>query len=659
MNDMKLFKPGQIGAVSIRNRTVMTAMGNGLAAADATVSDDSIEFYAARARGGVGLIITEYCQVDSETGVSSPRQIALNNLRHLAGIEKLATAVHQHEAKFFVQLHHPGRQTRSGLQPAGEIIAPSPIPCPIINEVPREMTLEEIGAMIKKFVTSAVLAKTAGADGVEVHAAHGYLLNQFLSPASNKRTDAYGGSLENRAKIVEQIVGGIRQYCGPKFGISVRISGEEYIEGGLQLEETVQLAQRFEKAGADAINVSNATFAYKEKFMEPYFFEEGWKKYLAKTIKEAVNIPVIAVNTVKHPAFAESLLQEGVSDFVGLARALVADPDWVNKTKQNQSDDIIPCIGCMYCLNEYTGGRRVKCAVNPRVGREKQFADLTKKRTAVAADDRANAPKAVIIGAGPAGLTAAKLMVHEGYDVTILEKNRELGGALKAATISEEKYLIDEYKEVLIRQAKNAGVKIEMGIDATPEVVKSYKPDRVLIACGGAPIAPQSFIESPHPNIKVWDEIIENCEDINKQKIVIIGGGLTGLELGDELTQDGKDNHITIVEMLASLGGTVSPMISGVIAGRIKDRGSDILLNHRVVSFDEKGVNVVNNEDEEIHIDADMVIIAMGIRPTVDPSAYEAEGIETVYTIGDARRGGTIATATRDAYESVWRINQE
>ena len=370
---------------------------------------------------------------------------------------------------------------------------------------------------------------------------------------------------------------------------------------------------------------------------------------------KAVNIPVMRVNTVKHPAFAESLLQEGVSDFVGLARALVADPDWVNKAKKKQSDDIIPCIGCMHCLNEYTGGRCVKCAVNPRVGREKQFANLTKKSTAVKIE---NGPKAVVVGAGPAGLTAAKLLVHEGYDVTVLEKNEALGGTLKAASISDEKYLIEEYKDVLVRQAKNAGVKIETGVDGTPEVVKSYKPERVFLACGGVPIAPQAFLENDHPNVKLWNDVIDHCADINNQKIAIIGGGVTGLELGDELTQEGKGNHVTIVEMLSSFGGTVSPMISGVLVKRIVGRGSEALLNHRVVSFDQKGINCVH-EGEEIHIDADLVIIAMGIRGEINPSDYEGEGIKAVYTVGDARRGGTIASATRDAYESVWRITQE
>jgi len=362
----KLFEPGKIAGLSIKNRIVMTAMGVCLSGADGQASPEIIKYYEARAKGGVGLIITEIVRIDDAEGVGMPHQLGATQMKHIAALQNLTDTVHSYGTRIFLQLQHPGKEGIPQLTGGRPLVAPSELP----NSkglMPRALSTEEVQKLVRQFVSGAVIARAGGADGVEVHAAHGYLVNQFLSPRSNRRTDQYGGSFENRLRFAVEIVSGIKQAC-PGFPVSVRISADEFMSDGNDLEDGVKIAQAMVQAGADVINVSNGLHESGFTIMEPYVYPQGWKKHLAKTIKANVTVPVIAVNTVKTPEFAQSLLEEGVSDFVGAGRSLLADPEWPNKARAGKPETIRNCIGCMQCFSELGAGRHISCAVNPRTG---------------------------------------------------------------------------------------------------------------------------------------------------------------------------------------------------------------------------------------------------------------------------------------------------
>jgi len=335
----------------------MPAMGVSLATHNGEASDNMISYYEERAKGGCGLIITEITRIDNEYGVGTPNQLSLTDLSHVPQLERLVHAVHKYDSKLFVQLHHPGRETKSKLINDKQIVAPSAIMCKKTQEMPRALTTEECDAIMKAFVKGAVLAKTAGADGIELHAAHGYLLNQFLSPYTNKRTDKYGGNFTNRIRILAEIITAIKHLCGPDFPISVRISADEFVEGGLKLEDGIKIARTLESYGVDVINVSCGIYESGITIVEPNSYAQGWKKHLASAIRKNVKVPVIAVNNIKTPDVAEQLLEEGVCDFVGIGRGQLADPEWSNKAKRDESDYIRKCIGCLYCFEELGSGK--------------------------------------------------------------------------------------------------------------------------------------------------------------------------------------------------------------------------------------------------------------------------------------------------------------
>ncbi|MBQ1757415.1 MAG: NADH:flavin oxidoreductase, partial [Erysipelotrichaceae bacterium] len=369
MSYPKLFEPGKIGNLEIRNRIVMPAMGCSLAEVTGEPGPRMIRYYTDRAKGGAGLIITEITRVDDETGVGTPNQLSVTNTHVIGQLSRLVESVHTYGTKLFVQLHHPGNQTPSRLIGGKQPVSASDVTCKVIGEQPRALTTEEVEAMVRKFVTGAVIAQKAGVDGVEIHAAHGYLVSQFLSPYTNKRTDKYGGSFEARLRFITEIIMGIKAYCGPKFPISVRMNGDDFLPGGITLEDSVKIAVYLEKLGVACINVSCGMYDSGATIIEPSYFAEGWKKHLSTAIKNAVSIPVIAVDNIKHPSVAEALLEEGASDFVGIARGFLADANWGVKAKKGEDLYIRKCLGCMECFRILNDGLPLGCTLNPILGR--------------------------------------------------------------------------------------------------------------------------------------------------------------------------------------------------------------------------------------------------------------------------------------------------
>lgn len=370
----KIFEKGKIGNHELKNRIVMPAMGTGLASENGEVNDAMIKYYEERAKAGCGLIITELSRIDQDTGVGLINQIQLTDSNIISNIKKLTEAVHKYGSKLVFQLQHPGSQTNSWLLPDDKkIVAPSPVASKIIGEIPEELTTRNIQVIISRFAIAAKIAQNSGADGIEIHAAHGYLISQFMSPNTNLRNDKYGGNIYNRLNFLKEIIAGIRQFCGKDFIIIVRMNGDDFVPGGLELEEAVQMAKIIETFEVDALNISCGTYESSHTIIEPDSYKEAWKKYLAKEIKANVDLPIIASNNLKSPKTANKMLEEDVSDFVALGRAQLADSQWVEKAYNGEDSDITNCISCLLCINSVMQQARIKCSVNQRLGLEYKY----------------------------------------------------------------------------------------------------------------------------------------------------------------------------------------------------------------------------------------------------------------------------------------------
>ncbi|NLB21017.1 MAG: FAD-dependent oxidoreductase [Clostridium sp.] len=638
----KLFERGKIGNLTLKNRVVMPAIGVNLANSQGEATDVMTKYYEERAKGGVGLIITEIARIDDEYGVGTPNQLSVTEGRHIPHLEKMIETIQKHGTRVFIQLHHPGRETRSDLIGGKQIVAPSAIMCKVTQEMPRALTTEECEGLVKKFIKGAIISNTAGADGVELHVAHGYLLNQFVSPYSNVRTDKYGGSFQNRLRIVTEIITGIKYMCGADFPVSVRISADEFVEGGLKLPDSIKIARTLESYGIDAINVSSGTYESATTIIEPGSYPQGWKKHLATEIRKNVKIPVIAVNNIKDPESAEQLLQDGACDFVGVARGHLADADWVNKAKAGKSDEIRKCIGCLNCFAELNAGRHMKCAVNARVGREIEFANPAKD---------GEGKTVAIIGGGPAGMQAALLLDQRGFNTVLFDEREKLGGTLNVADKAPIKDKVYAMNNGMIREVEASGVDVRMNTKATVDMVKQLNPDGVFVAVGATPTVP------PIPGIQGKNVMI--AEDVLTGKVtpvgkvVVIGSGLTGLETAELLAD--KGHPITLVEMQKNIGPGINRSILVDLMMRFQKHEPLIIPNHRLMGISENGITIMNQmNNQTMQIEADTVVLALGVTPRRAMVNEFLDAFENIRVIGDADKAGRIQEAIKEGYSQAF-----
>ncbi len=634
----KLFQKGMIGKLELKNRIVMPAMGVSLASSTGEASDEIIRYYEERAKGGCGLIITEITRVDDVYGVGTSNQLAVTEGKDIPRLQRLADAVHKYDAKIFVQLHHPGRQTYSRLLNGKQIVAPSAVMCNVVKEMPRALTTEECEGIMKAFVKGAVIAKSAGIDGVEIHAAHGYLLDQFLSPYTNERTDKYGGSFHNRIRILEEMITAIKHLCGPDFPISVRISGDEYVEGGLKLEDSIKIARTLESYGVDAINVSSGIYESGATIVEPGSYPQGWKKHLATEIRKNVKIPVIAVNNIKQPCVAEQLLEEGVCDFIGIGRGQLADEEWAKKAKTGREEEIRSCIGCLHCFKTLNTGKHISCAVNPRVGRELEYKDYEK--------DGENQVVAVI-GGGPGGMQAALVLAKRNYKVVLFEQSTELGGTLNIADKPLLKEKITLLKNGMKTQVEKANIEVRLDTKATVEMVKELNPVGVFVACGASPVVPKlPGIENS--KVVTAEDVLSGKVKV-EGKVAVIGSGLTGCETAETLAEQG--HSVSLIEMAKTIGPGIYPSILMDLMGRFRKFNPQILPGHRLAAVTENGVLVVNVANgQKMEVEADTVVLALGVSPRRDVVSEFEASFDEVRVIGDASRGGSIVEAVADGF---------
>lgn len=629
-----LKSPINLGRVTLKNRCVLPAMGVNLAAPGGGVTDDIIAYYEARARGGVGLIITEVTRIMGGCGISDPCQLAAYRLSDVAELQRLVEAVHNHDTKIFIQLQHPG-WCASPLVTGEQPVAPSAVANPAGDgTIPRALSAEECGEMAERFAFAAQIAQIAGADGVELHGAHGYLINEFLSPAMNFRTDQYGGCFENRMRFAVEVLTKLRQKCGKNFAVSVRINAEEALPGGIDLAEAAKIAAALEAAGADAINVS----CYSGGCIEPGTYEQGWKKYMAAAVKGAVKIPVIATCNIKDPEAAEAILKEGCCDLAAMGRGQLADPDWCRKAFSGRAGEIRKCIGCLACFGEIVKLKRARCAVNPLMGRERDFAHPL-------CDGRGRT--VAVVGGGPAGIEAALTLKSRGFSPVLFDGAPRLGGTLNTADRGWGKEKITRYVDSLIVQLEKAGVEVRLNAEVSPEALKALNPCGVFVACGAEPVIPP--IEGAKgPRVCTAEDVLLKRVQVSG-KAAVIGSGMTGLETAEVLALEGCE--LTLVEMLDSLGPGMYPSVVEDVMSRVRPHNPKILTGHRLMKITPEGVELTRLTDgTKVFAAADWVVLSLGVRPrkaVVD--AFKA-AFPDVQVIGDAQRGGRVLEAAQDAH---------
>ncbi len=614
-----LFSPFSIKSCHLKNRIVMPGLASFLIENDGSYSDKTIEHYRLRAAGGPSMIIMEAHGVAPE-GIVSRHQARIYDDRFIEDLSKVAAVIKAEGSIPAIQIHHAGRQV-----PARVInrkpFAPSPLPCPAIKGDVEPLTIEGIQKIIKQFGDAAERAVQAGFELIEIHGAHGYLINQFLSRFSNIREDEYGKDIVGRSKFAREIVREIKERVGKDFPISFKISAQEFVPDGLTTGESIKILQLLVTEGVDIVQVSAGNDATPEWICQPMFMKKACLVDSAEKIKAALDIPIMVVGRISDPLIAEEIIREGKADLIGMGRGLLADPELPRKAQEGRLEDIRICIACNTCMQSIFRKGRIECLVNPSLGREKEMEIHPAK----------SPKKVMVIGGGPGGLNVARTAAKRGHNVSLYEKESFLGGQLILGSFSFYKKEMLNLIDFLKKQIEKCNVICHMNSEATIDMIKVNNPDVVIIATGSVPFKPP--IEGINlPLVLTVPEIFNGIKTAMKNTI-IIGGGATGCEVALELSERGAS--VTIVEQLPKIGAEVEAMTKKIILKKLRKNSVRILTEHRLSKVSENGVFVTDKNGNELFLEGDNVIIAVGNRP--NNSLFDQVkqlGIE-VYQIGD------------------------
>ncbi|MBT3355645.1 MAG: FAD-dependent oxidoreductase [Candidatus Scalindua sp.] len=671
----KLFESTKIGSIEIKNRLAMSAMDLGFTT-EGSINKRFIDFYVERARGGVGLIVVGGCYPEM-TGKVWKSIIGLDKDEYIPGLKKLTDTIHKYDTKIAAQILHGGRSASSFFSKTHPV-SPSSLSHINIKQKPHALTIPEIKKVIDGYVAATVRVKKGGFDAVEIHGGMGYLINQFLSRATNKRKDKYGGSLKNRIRFAKEIVVAIKKKVGKRYPVIFRLSGEDFVEDGLKIDESVEIAKELEKAGVDAFNVSPGWHESRTPIMLMSIPRMSYI-FLSEKIKDNVNVPVIGSVRINDLALAEDVIDNNQSDIVSIGRPLIADPELPKKYKRKQFEDIRRCIACNQgCFDSLLGFKSISCLYNVRAGRESELKIKKAKKK----------KKVMIIGGGPGGMEAARVAALRGHDVHLFEKMDVLGGQLRYAYIPPGREEIVNVISFLENQIKKLNVNIELSKKVDTVTINKLKPDVVIAATGGVPLIPK-ITGIKEKNVVVAEDVFDNRVKVGKD-VVIIGGGTIGCEIalhtakmgamdpevacfllknkvidGDkavELTSKGKRN-ITILEMKNKIGGRFGISTRWVIMKQIVDAGINSITGIKVKNMSTKSIKekdkvCITYEDDkkDIKIFADTVIIAAGYKSNQDPTRKLNGKIDELYRIGDCVEVRTALEAIHEGFEVGLRI---
>jgi 2,4-dienoyl-CoA reductase-like NADH-dependent reductase (Old Yellow Enzyme family)/thioredoxin reductase len=602
----RLFEPGRIGNLELKNRILKAPQHTGLANPDGSVTDRMLRYYRQVAQGGVAMVIVEYAWIDDDASRASPCQLGIARIDHIPGLSLLADTIKANGAKAAIQISHAGRQRFILEQPK----AASDVPWPEITAagcpIPVPLTVEEIREIVKAFGQAAKRAQTAGFDMVEIHACHGYLISNFLSPHTNKRTDWYGGPLENRMRLLLDIVREIKSQVGPDYPICVRLSGTDYEPDGHTIEETVELARRLEARGVAAIHMSGGNHHTTIHEVAPMGMPLANNVWAAEAVKKVVGIPVVASGSINLPDLAESILAEGKGDFIGLGRPLWADPQWPVKAKEGRPEDIRPCIRCNDgCLARGDHiANTVRCTVNVALCREDEYAIIPAKRRL----------KVAVVGGGPAGMEAARVAALKGHEVTLYER-RELGGALLEAAFPDFK--APDLKP-LIAYFQTQMQKLPVNVvrrEATAKELASGAYEAVIVATGATAVVPEGIPGLRSPKVVMATAVLRGEAAVG-DTVAVIGGGIVGTEVGLVVAETGR--RVIFVEMLDEFMCGITFDERQVYERRFRDLDVAVYTGRRLLEVTDSGIVVSDRAGGRTELDADTVVLATGFRPARD-----------------------------------------
>jgi 2,4-dienoyl-CoA reductase-like NADH-dependent reductase (Old Yellow Enzyme family)/thioredoxin reductase len=649
-SSMLLQQPGRMGPLRLKNRVVMGPMGTNFGTTDGFSTERDKIYYAERARGGAAMIITE-AMVVSGNARNHRASLCIYDDRFIPGLADLTKAIQKSGALVCGQLNHRGmllRRSVLGMEPVG----PSPGKNPATGDEVRALTKQDIAEIQDQFLTSAVRLYRAGYDAVELHAANGYLFQQFFTPRHNKREDDYGGSVENRMRLLMETVGMIRSEL-PDFPMMVRLSATEYVDGGYSVSDVVTLSKALEAAGVVAIDLSggtNETPELSRYCIQPPSFSRRFLEPHVRPIKGAVTVPVIMAGRILTPEDAEGVLQAGSADYIALCRALVADPHWCLKAFGQVKRPIRPCISCNVCFERLTLELDVACLQNPMMGTE--FETLAKLEPGLEGIKKRKT-RVLVIGGGVAGLEAARIFAANGHEVEVWERELQAGGQIDLALAAPDKDDVSGVWTYRVAALAQLDVPIRTGTEPTVDRIRAYSPDLIVIATGAVPREAPFPTNTNVPIIQAWD-VLRGPELIPKgSSVTVVGGGMVGIETAECIAKRAK--HVAILEGQSVVAKEMARNNRWDVLLRLRDANAQIVTDAPVVSIEGDAILYRSGQDIVRHPAGDVIVLAIGARPVRDVSQLADEAAVPWVMAGDCNNvPGDFLTAIRDASMVAW-----